>query len=353
MKNNIKISVIIPVYNTGKYLRKCLNSVINQTIKEIEIIVVNDGSTDNSLSICEEFSKKDKRIFIIDKANEGLEMARKTGLKKALGEYVTHLDSDDWLKKNALEILYNAATKSNAEIVSGNSMRVMDKFGLLKLKNRSGFMLSDNLIIQEDFIKYYYKNFFGINIFPVSMWGRLYKKSFIDNIDVIPIRCLKLGEDLNYNIQVFPEAKNIYFTKEVVYNYRFGGMTSKFNSEIIEEALKMYVLKQEMILKYKLPELDKYIKIELKNYLRTYIEMLLIYKPFSKEQSYGEIEKLMEHNNYKEIIAFYKKNGINGDDFAEALIQKNVKRMFEIIQIKVTKERYVRKLKMFISKVLN
>ncbi|MGL6168239.1 MAG: glycosyltransferase family 2 protein, partial [Fusobacteriaceae bacterium] len=112
-----KISVIIPVYNTEKYLRRCLESIINQSLKEIEIIIVNDGSPDGSSKIIDEFSQKDKRIKVINKKNGGISSARNVGLKKSLGEYVIHIDSDDWIEHNYFFEMYSKAKKDNLDIV--------------------------------------------------------------------------------------------------------------------------------------------------------------------------------------------------------------------------------------------
>ena len=97
------VSVIIPVYNIEKHLEKCLDSVIGQTLKDIEIIVVNDGSTDNSLDIITQYARKDSRIVIVDKPNEGLAYARKSGIEAAHGKYVQHLDGDDFLEPDAFQ----------------------------------------------------------------------------------------------------------------------------------------------------------------------------------------------------------------------------------------------------------
>ena len=98
-ENKIKISVMVPIYNTSQYLEKCLKSIISQSLKEIEIICVNDGSTDNSLEILEEFAKEDKRIIIVNKKNGGLTSARNAALKIARGKYCLNIDSDDWIEQ--------------------------------------------------------------------------------------------------------------------------------------------------------------------------------------------------------------------------------------------------------------
>ena len=116
MKTNEKISVIIPVYNVESYLRFCLNSVIEQTYRNLEIILVDDGSPDNSGQICDEYEKKDNRVKVIHKENGGLSSARNAGLEIAKGEYISFVDSDDWIKPEFIEVLYNNLIKAEADI---------------------------------------------------------------------------------------------------------------------------------------------------------------------------------------------------------------------------------------------
>ena len=122
-----KVSVIISVYNVEKYLARCLDSVINQTLKDIEIICVNDGSTDNSAQILEEYAQKDERIKVITQVNSGLSEARNTGMSASTGEFIAFLDSDDFVDLDFYEALYNSAVKNNCEIACGNIIRENDK----------------------------------------------------------------------------------------------------------------------------------------------------------------------------------------------------------------------------------
>lgn len=119
----VKVSIIVPVYNVEKFLEKCLDNLINQTLKDIEIICVNDGSTDNSLNILKSFANKDKRITVIDKQNEGPSVARNVGLEKAQGEYIGFVDSDDWVDLDFYEKLYNSAVNNNADISTASIFR--------------------------------------------------------------------------------------------------------------------------------------------------------------------------------------------------------------------------------------
>ena len=113
----IKVSLVVPVYNAEKYLAKSIESMLSQSLKEMELILVNDGSKDNSLAICEEYAKKDSRITVINKKNEGACIARNTGIARAKGKYIQLADADDYIDNNMLEEQYNLAEKTNAEVV--------------------------------------------------------------------------------------------------------------------------------------------------------------------------------------------------------------------------------------------
>ena len=112
---NNKVSIIVPIYNAEKWLEKCINSIIKQLYHNIEILLVNDGSTDKSLEICQKFAKKDNRIIIIDKPNEGVSKSRNIGIEKATGEYIKFVDSDDWLEENTCEELVELIEKEKTD----------------------------------------------------------------------------------------------------------------------------------------------------------------------------------------------------------------------------------------------
>ena len=124
--DNPKVSIIIPVYNVEKYLKKCLDSVVNQTLKDIEIIVVNDGSPDNSQKIIDEYAKKYSQIASYTKENGGLSDARNYGIKKSKGKYLAFIDSDDFIDHDMIKKMYNKAVKENLDIVVCNSVEVYE-----------------------------------------------------------------------------------------------------------------------------------------------------------------------------------------------------------------------------------
>ena len=133
---DVKVSIIVPVYNVASYLDACLSSCVNQTFCDIEIIVVNDGSTDESPRIIEKYAGQDDRIKVITKENQGLIYARKSGLEAACGEYVFHLDGDDYIEVNAIELLYNKAVGSNADYVESNYCAIFTSSGKKLISNK-------------------------------------------------------------------------------------------------------------------------------------------------------------------------------------------------------------------------
>ena len=196
----IKVSVIVPVYNVEDYLEKCLNSLVNQTLKEIEIIVVNDGSPDNSQKIIDRYAKKYKNIKSYTKENGGLSDARNFGIKKAKGEYITFIDSDDYIELTMLEKMYNHAISKKVDIVVCDTINVYeDKIQYLK----SNYKYSNNTI----------KNYL---IAPPMACIRIYRKEIFNNIE------FKKGiyyEDLELTPKLVNQTLKIDFLEEGLYYY--------------------------------------------------------------------------------------------------------------------------------------
>ena len=223
--SNSKISVIIPVYNVEKYLNRCLDSIVNQTLKEIEIICLNDGSTDNSLSILKEYASKDNRIKVIDKENEGLGYTRKVGLDNSSGEYILFCDSDDYYAElTAFEKLYNFAIEKNVDIVGFDFYHVSFTS---KYKNR--FYFIPNFSHEEIFT---YKDLENINSINTSSCIRLYSKSFFDSYNDWYFPKKTFYEDTPFHFQALFRAKFSYLQEPFyVYEIRDNSITTKFKTD--------------------------------------------------------------------------------------------------------------------------
>lgn len=220
--SNPKISIIIPVYNVEEYLPKCLNSVINQTLTDIEIICINDGSTDNSLEILNEFAKQDRRITIINKENEGVSKARNFGLKRATGKYLMFVDSDDWLELTACEEAYQTIEKDNSDLVIFNYYTVK---GNTKWKYSWCKKFDGN--------ECFYFNEAIDNIFYVttSMWGKLIRRSFNN---VLYNENLQMAEDAVYLWELLLKNPKISVLATPLYNYLQRSSSAMYNIKIAQ-----------------------------------------------------------------------------------------------------------------------
>ncbi len=203
-----KISVVIPVYNVEKYLETCLNSVINQTYKNLEIIVVNDGSKDSSLEICKKYEKLDNRIILIDQKNRGLSGARNVGIKKATGDYIHFLDSDDYITLNYYEKMIEALSDTDADIVVGGFY--YEKYAA---KNSVRYDYPYCYTSMEDkFIKtqLYFKRF---------AWRYLVKRTLLVDNNILFTEG-RYFEDWNFTVHITILANKIITAPATEYFYR-------------------------------------------------------------------------------------------------------------------------------------
>lgn len=209
----IKISVLIPVYNSEKYLVRCLNSVINQSLKDIEIIIANDGSKDSSLKIIKEFQKEDKRIKIIDKINEGVVKTRNILLKYAIGKYCINIDSDDWIEKDYLQRIYLEAEKNNLDLVVSD---IIIDYGKNNEYVFTDLRIKDNEIINGD---KYFKLFLTENFYGYT-WNKLIKRELLikNNISYNE-KIYFLCEDTNIILKICKYSKRIGKLNKAYYHY--------------------------------------------------------------------------------------------------------------------------------------
>lgn len=214
-----EISVVIPVYNVEKYLPQCLDSVINQTIKDIEIICVNDGSTDNSSEILQEYATKDNRIKVITQKNRGLSAARNAGLKIATSNYISFIDSDDFVHTQFLEILYNAIKLNNCDVSGCNFAKISnnkDDPEISSLQCKTYVPALDVLLDKKNFIHF-------------NVWNKLYKHEAIKNILFVEGIYY---EDWVFNTCIFAQIKSFAWINSPLYGYRISNesiMRSSYN----------------------------------------------------------------------------------------------------------------------------
>jgi len=228
----MKISVIIPVYNVAQYLRQCLDSVISQSYKNIEIILVNDGSTDNSLSICEEYLHKDSRILLLNKTNGGLSDARNFGLPKATGDYIWFVDSDDWIVSDAIEILVANLSKLKCEVLGFSFISYFEdtnQFSEITYSQSIGLTTGNDYIKQSEFF------------FP-SVWSHIYSSDFLEK-QQLTFKVNQLHEDDYFNFGCFGRISTIAKIEDGLYYYRRreNSITTLASKENLVKRMKSYI----------------------------------------------------------------------------------------------------------------
>lgn len=233
--NKTKVSIIVPVYNSEKYVAKSIESLMKQTLKEIEIILVDDGSKDSSGAICDEYAAKDERIVVIHKENAGQAKARNSGLDIAQGKYIMFLDADDMYEPDTCENMYNVAEEKQSDYVSANYIMIdendvkrpkpafdTEKYGEFELK------LSD-----------YTKSFFVMNSTP---WNKIYNLQFL-NENKIRFDVNPPSEDDYFTTLCYMKAQKGYYTNKVIYDYRYNPDSTSNKCD------KTYFEKQNLVYK--------------------------------------------------------------------------------------------------------
>lgn len=261
-----KVSIIIPVYNSEKYISKCLDSVINQTYKNIEILVINDGSKDNSINILSEYEKKDSRIIVIDKENEGVAKTRNMGIKKATGDYIMFIDNDDFIDSDYVETYLK---NTDYDIVIGSYKRT-DINGEILFK----YNLNEDSIWSKYIV--------------LAPWAKLYKKDFLikNNIEFLNYG---IGEDVYFNLLCYSKTNNIKVINDFKYNWFYNNESvSNTKQRGLKKTVDITVLLNNLLTFVDLNcEYNKY-------FLERYIYWYLLFS--GKDASKGDF--IEQYNNY-------------------------------------------------------
>ncbi len=208
MSEKPKISVIIPIFNTEKWLNKCIQSIINQTYKNLEIICVDDGSTDNSRSIVIEFQKRDNRIILISQQNQGVSAARSNGISKATGEYIAFVDSDDYLEEDMYSVLYSMAIEYNADISHCGYMKHKSNNVNISINGTEKVFFQNNIEALNCLL--------SCRVFTGSLCSKLYKRSLFDDVECS--NNIRVNEDVLLNYFLFKNSKLAVFKDICLYH---------------------------------------------------------------------------------------------------------------------------------------
>lgn len=229
--NKPEVSVIVPVYNVEKYLHRCMNSILNQTLENIEIILVDDGSTDTSGSICDEYAKIDKRVKVIHKKNEGLGFARNSGIEIATGEYIGFIDSDDYIDLSMFEKLYYKANEFNVDYVRCE-YKIVNNKGVSE--NKTIFPLSEG----------YYEKSSVIEKLVLPIFGKSEKDTKVNDLGVSVCKCIFKNQIIKTNkIKFYSERE--YISEDFLFTINY--LMNSNSAYVINECLYNYVMNQESL----------------------------------------------------------------------------------------------------------
>ena len=311
--NKGKVSVIVPVYNVEKYLEQCLNSIINQTYKNIEIIIVNDGSTDNSLDIIERFRNKNKNksIKVISQENKGISEARNTGLKNAVGEFILFVDSDDYLELNCIARSVETIINDRSEIVIFNYTKVFNG-GIVGNNYSLGIIQETNEVKPGTF----FCELMLKNILQGYAWNKLFKRIRLLE-DEFSFESGRLVEDYYPIFKVLSTSKRISYLEESLYNYRQrdNSLVNTINKRIIDDYVYAITLIVKLADKMKF---NKYIIEEFK-LIKSY-DLLKSYHKYCRNYNIKNIYKKFNEFKYNSIIPKIIKLKINKYNFKTIIV---------------------------------
>lgn len=224
---NPTISIIVPVYNVENFIGKCIESILGQTFKDFELILVNDGSIDRSGEICEEYSKKDKRIVVFHKENGGQSSARNAGIEAAKGSYIGFVDSDDWVHSDMYKILYSKAIELESDIAACNIIRFnKDSSKYYFCNDNSDYVYDRNNAMNELYLN---------ERLTFSPCNKLYKRDLFRGIRFKEGYIL---EDIDFSYRIIHECNRIFYTGQALYNYRYNDnstMRKVFSKKRLDE----------------------------------------------------------------------------------------------------------------------
>lgn len=309
---NTMISVIIPVYNSEKYLCQCLDSVINQTWENLQIICVDDGSSDKSRDILNKYALEDKRFCILNKENEGVSVARNFALEHAKGEYILFVDSDDWLDLNTIEVAIKAAREYEADIVMWSYIRE------LGTESRKKYIFPNDIFFEGKSLKNkLYRRMIGPYGEEIErpenmdalcpIWNKLYRAELIreHELKFYDIREIGTYEDGLFNLEVFKHTKKALFIEKYFYHYRrnnLSSITSMYKPQLSKQWDELFVLLKNYISEN---ELDETYREALSNRIALSCISLSLNEMESNESPIEKIRKIrgiLDKPHYREAL---------------------------------------------------
>lgn len=241
MSTKPKISIIVPIYNVEQYLRKCIESLINQTLKEIEVILVDDGSPDNCPQICDEYAQKDERIKVIHKQNAGVSAARNSGIEIATGEWLAFVDADDWVEENIYEEAYKRTLEGDPDLVLFNFFYNYKKCEMVNENiPKEDFITMDSQIIEKlrlSLMHPFYAPYDSKFASMAAPWNKIFKASIVKEKNIkFPVEVKGVFDDGLFNLYYYDYVKKVNFFNMPLYHYRIlsTSMLNKYKANRLE-----------------------------------------------------------------------------------------------------------------------
>lgn len=273
----MKLSVIVPMYNSQNYIERCINSIINQNIDDMEIILINDGSIDSTKYIVQKYADIYPNIKLINKEkNQGIGAARNTGLKVAKGEYITFVDSDDYIECGMYKEMYKLGKENDSDLVMCSYLRkYKDLDEEVKLNINQDYIVYNRIQIEKNIIPTFVKN---IEYGYYYVWNKLYKKDFLYKNNIYFKEKIKFAEDWFFNLDVFDKIDQFLYVNKPYYNYldNAGSLSKDIDVDRINLYLEGHRMKYYFIEKYNLK--NKEVDSKLLEEIYVYIYNLIISK---------------------------------------------------------------------------
>lgn len=297
MERDVNISVIVPVYNAELYLHRCIDSILKQTYQEFEVILIDDGSKDDSGAICDEYANKDARVHVIHKENGGVSAARNTGIQEARGSYISFVDSDDYLLEDMFEKLIFCAEQCRSDIVlcEYNILRGNGVVESVKLDFHNSY--ENEQEIREEFLFSYYKEYrAGI----YCLWNKLFKKSIIINYEIGFDTCLRRGEDAWFVFQYLRYCKRVDFIAKPYYCY-YQNEESIMHKTYDDQYEKWVDMRKRLLKENESLNFD----IDYKLFYKDFLYKVSVYcRELAKTKRYDMIIKIVNDQFYLQAINY-------------------------------------------------
>ena len=323
MKLNLEdlISIIVPVYNSAKVLKRCIDSIINQDYSNWELVIVNDGSTDSSLSICKKYEKDDSRIHVVDKENGGVSSARNQGILHTNGKYICFVDSDDSIAPSFLSVLIKSIKGSNADITICGMTTISVNGSNDSIPTKSNCI--NGQIAIANFVQRHY-----LEWLISSPCGKLYKKSQLPPGGFN--EAISLGEDLKFNVEYFHKINSIKLVPEALYNYydNEGSLTKSYKPGHLEAINEIYSMTKKYVESVEGADLRlfKYVNYKLFSFCVSFMSQNMKESSIQDEKKF--IKLIIDNGNLQDAILSLPRLDIVRRLYVKAIKRKNITTLY-------------------------